>query len=49
MALTVGLGSDAGPSSWFGLQRVVEAGPGSDRAEGLLGGDAGSGGRGAAP
>ena len=36
--------SDAGPGSRRGLQQVVEAGPGAGGAEGLAGGDAGSGG-----
>lgn len=39
---------DAGPGTGSGLEQVVEAVPGSDRAEGLVGGHAGSGGRGVA-
>lgn len=38
--------SDTGPGEKSGLEQFVEAGPGSDGAEGLTGGDAGSGGRG---
>lgn len=41
----VAVPSDAGPGTGSGLEQVVEAGPGSDRAEGLIGGDANSGGR----
>lgn len=40
------MNSDAGPGEGSGLEQVVEAGPGSDGAEGLTGGDAGSGGGG---
>lgn len=40
------MNADAGPGEGSGLEQVVEAGPGSDGAEGLTGGHAGSGGRG---
>lgn len=40
--------ADAGTGSRPGPEQVVEAGSGSDGAEGLPGGDAGSGGGGAA-
>lgn len=40
--------SDAGPGTGAGLEQVAEAGSGAGGAERLPGGDAGSGGRGAA-
>lgn len=40
--------SDAGSGEGSGPKQAVEVGPGSDRAAGLAGGDAGSGGRGVA-
>lgn len=46
--ITVDVYSDAGPGAGCGLEQAVEAGSCSDGAEGLPGGDAGSGGQGAA-
>ena len=46
--ILLGVFSDAGPGTRSGLEQAVEAGAGSGGAEGVPGGDAGSGGRGVA-